>query len=373
MVYPIGYMGLFFRIFVLLLCGVCCGIGSLSLEEMVGQLFMVYFEGEEINEEARRLFEEAKVGGIILYSWANGLSEVKQTRELCAGLQKASSIPLLIGIDQEGGRVSRLCGEFPQFPGNGDLGRSGNPELAYEAARGIGIQLKDVGITCNFAPVVDINSNPNNPIIGVRSFGNTPEMVTQFGKRSLEGYQSVGVIPCLKHFPGHGDVTVDPHFDLPVVSKSLTQLMDMELYPFRMLAKRTPMIMTSHILFPKIDPTYCATLSPLFVTDILRKELRFEGVIVTDSLVMKGVLRGSHSLEDVVFQAIEAGNDILLIGGRDLIHKREGETHVDEVVKVYKSVLDGVKKGKISEERIKQSADRILLLKERAGLFGRVD
>lgn len=346
---------------------------EMSLEEKVGQLFMVYFEGERVNENSTRLLKEAKVGGIILYNWANRLDSPQQVQNLCFGLQQDAfhyvGIPLLIAADQEGGLKARLEEGFTEFPGNAALGRSKNPNLAFKVAYAIGKEMRSVGVNFNFAPVVDINKNPKNPIIGIRSFGGDPEIVTEFGRKSVEGYQSAGVISCLKHFPGHGDVTVDSHKELPVVSKSLSQLLAMELYPFVHLAQEVPAIMTSHILFSQIDPNHCATLSTSILNGILRDKFKFQGILVTDSLAMQGALKGYKNLEQVVFKAIEAGNDILLIGGRDLQNKMDGETNVDEIIRIFHNVVHAVRTGVISEDRINQSVRRIINLKEKYGLF----
>jgi len=370
-----GYMKYLFLFFLLFSQFRLCAfdLSKMSLEEKVGQLFMVYFDGEEANENAEKLLKEAKIGGIVLYNWANQLDNPKQVRNLCKGLQKNAlryvGIPLFIAADQEGGLVARMEAGFTEFPGNAALGRSCQPQLAFKVAQCLGKEIKSVGVNFNLAPVVDVNNNPKNPIIGIRAFGDDPELVTQFGRKSVEGYQSVGIIPCLKHFPGHGDVTVDSHKGLPVVSKSLSQLLKFELYPYVNLAQYVPAIMTAHILFPQIDPDHCATLSPIILKRILRDRLNFQGVLVTDSLTMKGILKNYDSLEQVVFQAIEAGNDILLIGGRDLQNKKDGETHVDEVIRIFKNIVCAVKVGEISESRIDESVKRILSLKEKCGVY----
>jgi len=351
-------------------------LAKMSLEEKVGQLFMVYFDGERTNEDSIRLLKEAKIGGIILYNWANHLNSPQQVQNLCFELQedalKYVGIPLLIAADQEGGLVVRLKDGFTKFPANAVLGRSKNPNLALKVAYCIGKEMSSVGVNFNLAPVVDVNSNPKNPIIGSRSYGDNPELVTEFGGKSLEGYQRAGVISCLKHFPGHGDVRVDSHKELPVVCKSLSELLGLELYPFAQLAEDAPAIMTAHILFPQIDPDHCATLSKVILNDILRERLGFQGVLVTDSLTMKGVLKGHKNLEQVVFKAIEAGNDILLIGGRDLQSKTDEETHVDTIVRIFHSVVNAVRTGLIHEDRINESVKRILSLKEKYGLSKRI-
>jgi beta-N-acetylhexosaminidase len=342
-------------------------LSEMSVEEKVGQLFMVYFEGERANENSLKLLQEAKVGGIVLYKWANKLEGPVEVQKLCFELQEDAmrylGIPLFIAVDQEGGLVNRLQEGFTKFPSNQRLAESNNPKLAFEAAFAMGKELLSVGVNFNLAPVIDVNSNPKNPVIGTRSYSSDPKVVTEFGRESLEGYKRAGIISCLKHFPGHGDVTVDSHQALPYVSKSLPELLTVELYPFLHLVKEAKAIMTAHILFSEIDPVNPATLSKTILEDLLRKQLGFEGVIITDSLVMQGVLQGHKNLEEVVFKAIEAGSDILLIGGRGLQNTVDREAHVDEIVAICRSIVSAVKEGRITEERIDASLERILELK----------
>lgn len=351
----------------------CCQIqaanlAQMTIEEKVGQLFMAYFNGESVNEHAGRLICEAKIGGIIYYSWSNGLADPLKVRKMSEDLQslslKKNGIPLFIATDQEGGIVARLHEGFTEFPGNGALGQTAKPELAYQSSFCSGHELRTVGVNFNLAPVVDVNNNSANPIIGIRSFGDEEDVVTAFGKEALEGYKEAGVIPCLKHFPGHGDVSVDSHSALPVVNKSYATLEEVELYPFKRLIKHAPVIMTAHLLFPQIDPNHCATLSSVFLQNILRESLDFQGVVITDSLMMQGVLKGHASLDEVVIKAFQAGNDIILIGGRDLQNQVDGETNINEIISAYWSLLNAVRKGEISEERLNRSVARILKLKE---------
>lgn len=351
-------------------------IDQLTLEEKVGQLFIVYFDGEDANENAEKIIRKTKVGGIIYYNWSNSLSDPLKIQQLSRDLQSLASqhigIPLFISVDQEGGVVARLQNGFTEFPGNGALGKTSQPKLANKASYYMGLEMRAVGINFNLAPVVDINNNPANPIIGIRSFGDDKEIVCRYGKESLHGFLDAGIIPCLKHFPGHGDVTVDSHLKLPVVSKKYSEIEQMELYPFIQLADEAPAIMTAHILFPLIDPQNCATLSSHILQKILREKLNFRGVLVTDSLTMQSVLEQEKSLDEVILKAFEAGNDILLIGGRDLNRQVEGDIHIDEVIHLYQTMLEAIRCGRISEQRLDESVNRILNLKEKMNLFERV-
>ena len=370
------------RKILLLLCTVCSlsshlealDASDLSLRDKVGQLLMVWFEGEEITEEAIRLLKEARVGSIIYYRWANGLTSPEQIRNLSTSLQELAKennlTPLLIATDEEGGVVSRLQQGFTDFPGNGALGRTENPHLAYLEAQAIGKELKAVGINYNLAPVVDINNNPANPVIGIRSFGASPKLVSQFGKEAVRGYLASGIVPCLKHFPGHGDVSIDSHDATPIVNKPIAELTKMELQPYLLMAKDAPSIMTVHILFPHLDPFQTASLSTPILQEMLREKMDYKGVVITDSLMMKGArFRGEAALEQTALEAFLGGNDILLTGGLSLYNKMDGEVRIDVIINIYNTLLKAVKQGVISEKRLDASVNRILKLKEQAGLF----
>ena len=219
----------------------------------------------------------------------------------------------------------------------------------------------------NLSPVGDINSNPRNPIIGIRSFSDSPEIVTAFGKKALEGYRKAGIITSLKHFPGHGDVEVDSHQDLPVVNKSKEELNKVELWPFAELASLTETIMTAHILVPALDPDFCATLSKKTL-DFLRTELGFQGVIVADSIVMEGVLKKCGSVDEAAIGALNAGCDILLLGGKQLIDSANQELTVDEIRRIHNSLVEAVKTGRVAEERLQSAVDKVLQLKNKYAL-----
>ena len=359
-----------FRILACLCCFESDLLKNMSLEEKVGQLLMVHFHGETINEDARILVQDTKVGGIIYYNWSNGLSSPEQVQTLSAGLQELTkgnhkSIPLLIAADQEGGVVARLQSGFTRFPGNRALGETDDPNLAKEAALAMGEELLAVGINMNLSPVVDVNSNPRNPVIGVRSFGDNPETVIAFGEKSLSGFKQAHVIATLKHFPGYGDVDVDPHKDLPVIYKSKENLEKVELLPFAKLASSADAIMTAHILVPALDAENCSTLSEKTLK-YLRDVIGFQGVIVTDSLVMDGVLKKCHSVDEASIMALNAGCDILILGGKLLIgeHTRVELTTAD-IQRIHGSIVKAVKSGLVSEVKLDEAVERILKLKGR--------
>lgn len=342
----------------------------MTLEEKVGQLLMVHFHGVCANEEAKELIQEAHIGGIIYYNWSNGLTSPEQVSSLSSSLQKLAAenrvpIPLFIAVDQEGGRVIRLQNGFTPLPSNQSVGLSHNPDLAEENAKICGKELLAVGVNVNFAPVVDILSNPNNPVIGTRSFGNTPEIVSTFAESALKGYKKAGILSTLKHFPGHGDVEIDSHKDLPILDKSLEELEKGELIPFRTLAKSADAIMTAHLLVKAFDTEKCSTLSKNTLR-YLREEIGFEGIIISDSLVMEGVLKRTLTVEEAAIQAIEAGCDLLILGGKQLMNEeKEFELTCSDIRSVHQALVEAVKKGRISEERLNEANERLISLKNK--------
>jgi beta-N-acetylhexosaminidase len=341
------------------LCAAALSCSALSIEEKVGQVLMVHFNGEKVNEDARTLVKDLKVGGIIYYRWANGLTSQSQVKELSSELQKMAKIPLLIATDQEGGRVTRLQEGFTKLPSSLELAKRGDVE---ESCYKMGTEMLSAGINMNLAPVVDINSNPKNPVIGDRSFGRDVDIVIQSARKALNGYEKAGVITTLKHFPGHGDVEVDSHVALPIVKKSLDALKALELCPFKEL--RAPVIMTAHILVPALDSKYPTTVSKKTL-DYLREKLGFEGVIISDSLIMGALLDRYESIEDASIEAFNAGCDILLLGGKLLNGSHAGfELTTDDIKRVHAAMVAAVKSDRIAKERLDSAVSRILKLKE---------
>lgn len=333
---------------------------QMTLEEKVGQLLMPelrMWEGTNtttMNPGVAELINDYHVGGVILFS--KNITDQEQLLHLTTALQEESTkLPLLIAIDQEGGNVSRIP-DGTNMPGNMALGAIGDEKLAYQVGYTIGRELKALGINLNFAPVLDVNINPANPVIGVRSFGDASRLVANLGVQYAKGLQEAGVGAVAKHFPGHGDTDVDSHLGLPSLPHDLDRLEEVELKPFRQaIAHGVDMIMTAHITFPALDDTGLpATLSYPVLTGLLRQEMGFEGVIVTDAFTMKAI--ADHFDEDeAVVMAIKAGADIILMP--------------NDVSLAYRSILEAVTSGELSEERIEQSVRRILAFKEKYGLL----
>lgn len=332
-------------------------LSDLSLEEKVGQMIFAGIKGKVMTNETEKIISTHQVGGIILFK--DNLKKADQSVTLLNAIKQENSnnkVPLFLGIDEEGGRISRLL-ELTKLPTNEEIGFRNDASFSYGIGKLLGKQLSAFGFNLDFAPVLDINSNPENPIIGDRSFGKDAEQVSELGIKTMEGIQSEQVIPVIKHFPGHGDTAVDSHKELPIIQKSLKDLQGLELIPFKKAINHgTEVVMTGHILLPKIDPTYPASLSEKVITGVLRKQLGFEGIIITDDMTMKAIVN-TFEIGEAAVSAVKAGNDIVLVA-HDYAN----------VVKVKDAILQAVKTGEISEKRIDESVNRILSIKKKYNL-----
>jgi beta-N-acetylhexosaminidase len=346
-------------------------LASMSLTDKVGQLFVVYVHGESADTDQvdavasnrQRLGEDNgaafvaayKPGGIIYFDWANGLTDPDQIAALSAGLQEAAETPLFIATDQEYGTVVRIGAPATQFPGAMPLGATRDAEAAGRAAEAAAVELRAMGLNLNFAPDADVNVDPANPVIGVRSFSSDPALVAEFTTAQVGGYQAGGVAVSAKHFPGHGDTGTDSHLGLPVITHTAEEWERIDAPPFTAaIAAGTDMVMSGHLQFPALDESLRpATLSAPILTGLLRERLGFDGVIVTDSLEMEGV-RTEFGDERVPVLALQAGVDLLLMPPNfPLAHQ---------------AVLDAVEAGELTEERIDASVRRILALKLARGI-----
>lgn len=326
----------------------------MTLREKIGQLFMVGFTGTSVSPELASFMREYRPGGVILFS--RNLESTEQIVDLTNSLQRCSpGSPLLISIDQEGGRVSRLppsC--FTIFPPGEVLGQVNSYELAYAAAATIAKELRAVGINMNMAPVLDVNSNPDNPVIGDRAFGSSPATVCEMGLATLAGLQDNRVVACGKHFPGHGDTVADSHKELPVVSAPLERLREIELPPFQQAINHgVATLMTAHVRYRALDAQVPATLSPAIITTMLRGEYRFDGVVLTDDLEMHAII-DHYGVGDAAVRAFLAGCDILLIC-------KDREREVAAIAAIEAAVKDGT----ITEARLDASLARLSRLKQR--------
>jgi beta-N-acetylhexosaminidase len=338
-------------------------LANMSLEQKVGQVFMLGFEGTGLNASNRALIHGLHLGGVTLF--ARNVDNAAQLSRLDVDLQTiADPLPLFISVDQEGGLVVRVTDGATIFPGNMAVGATGDPALARKVADASASELLAMGVNMDLAPVVDVNTNPLNPVIGVRSFGSDVARVSDFGVQTIQGLQSSGVSAVGKHFPGHGDTSVDSHRDLPVVPHSLDRLQSLELLPFRAAMQAgVDGIMTAHLYLPGIEPQpdLPATLSKTVLTGLLREQLGYQGLILTDALDMDAIKKDRTAAEAAV-QAFEAGADMLLIAGitaEDRAHLGDGPP----------ALLAAITSGRVSEARLDASVLRILEAKAKRGVL----
>ena len=285
----------------------------LSLPELCGQLIVGGFDGSSIPDDLLASIARAELGGVILFK--RNLPNLGAAHAICTAASEAApaNLPPAIGVDQEGGKVVRLPEPVLRLPAMRRLGALGDPDLVRRAAEIVGRQLGAIGFNLNFAPVLDVDSNPDNPIIGDRAFSSDADQVARFGRAYIEGLQSAGLMACGKHFPGHGDTSKDSHLDLPVVDQDKQRLDSVELPPFRTASLRgVAAMMTAHVVYPDLDPGVPATLSHRICTALLRSEIGFNGVLFSDDLEMKA-LADHYEIEQSAVLAIRAGCDVLLI------------------------------------------------------------
>lgn len=325
----------------------------MTLEKKLGRLMIAGFKGKTASPEIKRLIHTYHIGGVILFGRNIGTPE--EIRQLTTELQQEAkaagyTVPLLICIDQENGVVRRLSEGTTIVPGSMLLGATGNPELAYKAGQMTGKELRQLGINWNLAPVADINNNAQNPVIGVRSFGEQAEKVSAFAKASMQGMQAEGVGTTLKHFPGHGDTQVDSHLGLPVIPHDMKRLEEVELVPFKeCMAAGADAIMSAHVYFPALEkePNIPATLSHNVMTKLLRDQLGFEGVITTDCMEMDAIAKGIGTVEGCV-RAVKAGVDLVMVSH---LHDLQEQAII--------ALANEVEQGRITKENIDMSIQRI--------------
>ena len=287
-----------------------------GLRRQIGQLLIAGFNGEQIPAELKAIAREASLGGVILFP--RNIAEPEQVAEMSyEAARLVPDLPLWVSVDQEGGRVARLKAPFTEWPPMATLGRSGDPALAGRFARALGLELAAVGITLDYAPVLDVHTNSKNPVIGDRALAETAAEVARLGAAIVRGLQAEGIAACGKHFPGHGDTSADSHLELPLVEHPLARLREVELVPFgAAIGAQVAMIMTAHLFLPALDEQRPATLSRRIVHGLLREELGFGGVILSDDLEMKAVVN-EYEVPAAAVLAVEAGCDAVLICSAD--------------------------------------------------------
>lgn len=333
-------------------------LARLSVEEKVGQLFMIALD-TEIAARYEPMIRAGKLGGAF-ERWDKFTGD--ESRAFAAQLRtwtdsSPNKVPVLIAADHEGGAAftQRRYGGVV-FPGNMALGAAGSADLARRAAAATARELRSWSVDVDFAPSVDVNNNPGNPIIGLRSFGDDPALVSRLGVAAIEGYLSGGAVPAAKHFPGHGNAATDSHLELPVIAEPLADWEKMELPPFRAaVGAGVPIVMTAHIVLTGLDPSLPVTLSSAALQGVLRRRLGFTGVAVSDALDMNAIAK-TYGTPEAALRSFLAGCDILLTGKGDYPG-------------AYERVLAAAKDGTIPRERLDASARRILRVKRRARLF----
>ena len=330
-------------------------LSDMTLDEKIGQLVIAGIDGTSINKESQQLIEHYQIGGIIFY--ANNVDTPDQTVQFANNLKVANQnnpLPLFTSIDQEGGRVARLPKQVAKLPTSATIGKTNDPDYAFNIGRILGKQLTQFGFNMNFAPVLDVNSNPNNPVIGDRSFSADPKIVSTLGIQTMNGIEEEHVIPVVKHFPGHGDTSIDSHLELPKVHKTLQQLEQLELIPFKKAIEAdTDVVMVAHILLPQLDETYPASMSAPIITDLLREQLGFNGLVMTDDMTMKAITN-HYGIAQAAVQSVKAGSDVILVAHDPA-----------KVIAVIEALKAAVASNEISEQRIDESVMRIIELKEK--------
>ncbi len=329
-----------------------------TLEEKVGQLMMVGFEGTTLPDHIQRWLETGRIGGVYLF--ARNIESPAQVKKLIDDCHTVAKYPILVGIDQEGGVVARLREGFTESPGAMALAASGDTQLADDMAYIMGQELLAMGINWNFAPVADITHNIDNASVGTRSVGMDKEQVSTFVQAQISGFQRAGVIATVKHFPGLGKTSVDTHDALARISGSVDYLYEQDLVPFRgAIDSGVDCVMTTHVMFEELDNNHPATLSPIVINKLLRTDIGYDGAVCTDCMEMNAITNEYGAAESAIL-TILAGVDMVMF------------SHTQERQKIaYQAVLGAVKSGRISEERLDKSVSRIQNLKDQYAIKNR--
>ncbi len=328
-------------------------IDQMTLEEKVGQLLVIGVEGTSFSNEMDNLIRNYHVGGVIIMG--RNVATTTEMLQLINDIKKANKPnknPLFLSVDEEGGRVSRLPIGIPKLPTSEKIGKLNDESLNYRTGVYLAKVLNEFGYNMNFAPVLDVNSNSRNPVIGDRSFGSDPTQVAQLGISTMHGMMDNGIISVVKHFPGHGDTVVDSHKALPKVETTLETLRSVELVPFqKAIEEGADVVMVAHILFPVLDPDYPSSMSKAIITGLLRDEMQFEGVVITDDLTM-GAIVSNYAIPEAAVQSFIAGSDLLLV-----------VSDYEVQLNTFNALIKAIETGVITEQRLNESVKRILTLK----------
>jgi beta-N-acetylhexosaminidase len=325
-----------------------------DIRRHAGQLAIIGFDGYVIPPDVRAIAREFDLGGVIFF--ARNVSEPEQVAELSREAQSlASELPLWVSVDQEGGRVARLKRPFTEWPPMMTLGRAGDEVLAGRFARALAAELRAVGISLDYAPVLDVHTNPRNPVIGDRALAERADEVASLGTAIIRGLQESGVAACGKHFPGHGDTSTDSHHELPILEHPPDRLDAVELVPFKAaIAAGVAAIMTAHLLIPALDEERPATLSPAIVDGLLKQRLGYDGLVLSDDLDMKAI-SGSYGYADATVRAIESGCDAVLMCA----------PRAESQFEALEAVIRAVETRRLTEKRVDDALKRHRRVKER--------
>ena len=336
-------------------------VKGMTLDQKLGQMVIVEFYGSTLTSDLMQMVQSNSISGVLIENKNGNAQTAPQLTALNKAMQAQAHVPLFISTDYEGGVVNELRQITGERPSNASIGASNNPQAAYNAGNGAAHDLTTLGLNVNFMPIVDILTNPNNPGLPQRSFGNNPTLVTNMGRAYLKGLTDGGIVGCLKHFPGLGSANLDPHLSLPYMDRSIATLNNVDLVPYRTMINEgiVPMVMVTHILNPQLDPKLPTSLSPNVVTNLLRNSLNFKGVIISDTLWMGGI-SNTYSLSQAAVLAVKAGTDLLL-GPRGLA---EAQTMIY-------GLKQAIQNGTLSESQIDASVTRILALKLKYKILSR--
>lgn len=328
-------------------------VQTMTLDQKLGQMVISEFYGSTLNNDLIQMLKGSQISGVLIENKNGNAKTRNQLVSLNKAMQAQAALPLFITTDYEGGLVNELRQITGERASETAIGATGNPQVAYNAARGAAQDLTSLGLNVNFMPIVDILTNPHNPGLVDRTFGNNPTLVTSMGRAYLKGLTDSGIIGCLKHFPGLGSASIDPHKSLPSMDRSLATLNSVDLVPYRTLIQEgvVPMVMVTHILNPQLDPKLPTSLSPNVVTNLLRNQLNFKGVIISDTLWMGGV-SNTYNLAQAAILAVNAGTNLLL-----------GPRGLQETQTMLAALKQAVNNGTISLDKINASVQLILQMK----------
>ncbi len=328
-------------------------VHKMSLAQKLGQMVIVEFYGATLNSDLQQMIAQDSIGGVLIENKNGNAQSRNQLVTLNKAMQAQTRVPLFISTDYEGGVVNELRLITGERPSEAAIGATNDPQVAYNAGQRAATDLTALGLNVNFMPIVDVLTNPNNPGLPQRTFGSDPTLVTNMGRAYLKGLNAGGVVGCLKHFPGLGSANLDPHLALPTMNRSLATLNNVDLVPYRTLINEgnVPMVMVTHILNPQLDPNLPTSLSPNVVTGLLRNQLNFKGVIISDTLWMGGI-SNTYSLSQAAILAVKAGIDLIL-----------GPRGLAETQTMIAGLHRAVTSGQLSMSQINASVTRILQLK----------